>query len=289
LYTIKEAAHRSGVPVPTIRAWERRYGVVQPSRTGSGYRLFDEEAIERLDAMRRLVESGVSPSQAAAEIDARGVVVAPLAGSAEAATWPSRVEAFVAGAAAMDEQAIAVAIDEMFASGTFERVASDMLLPALKQLGDAWASGRVSVAGEHLASHLVLRRLGQLLDAAGPPARTKGRVIVGLPPGSRHELGALSFAIAARRAGVPVAYLGADIPLDDWVTAARSARAAVIAVPTSKDVGATSDLVLRLRSEVPGVAVAAGGSAAAEVPGAIHLPDRLDAAVATLKGELGLR
>jgi hypothetical protein len=189
----------------------------------------------------------------------------------------------------MDEQAIAVALGEMLANGTFERVASDMLLPALRQLGDAWASGRVSVAGEHLASHLVLRRLGQLLDAAGPPARTKGRVLVGLPPGSRHELGALSFAIEARRAGVPVAYLGADIPVDDWVTAARTARAAVVAVPTPKDVGATSDLVLRLRTDLPGVAVAAGGSSAAEVPGAIHLPHRLDAAVATLKRESGIR
>ena len=229
------------------------------------------------------------PVRRAAEIEERGISVAPPTGSPVAPSSPSQIDEFVAAAVVMDEQAIAVAVDEMLASGTFERVASDLLLPALRQLGDAWASGRVSVAGEHLASHLVLRRLGQLLDAAGPPAHSKGRVIVGLPPGSRHELGALSFAIAARRAGVPVAYLGADIPVDDWVTAARSARAAVIAVPTSKDVVPSSDLVLRLRSELPGVAVAAGGSAAAEVPGAIHLPDRLDAAVATLKRGIGIR
>ncbi|HEY7024194.1 MAG TPA: MerR family transcriptional regulator [Candidatus Limnocylindrales bacterium] len=285
MYTIKEAANRSGVAVPTIRAWERRYGVIAPARTDSGYRLFDEEAIRRLDAMRRLVAGGMSPALAAAEIAQGGIDMAP-AGAPPVAT---QRDDFVEGAAAMDEQRIAVAIDEMLARGSFERVASDDLLPALQRMGDAWADGRVSVAGEHLASHLVLRRLGQLLDAAGPPARSRGRVLVGLPPGSRHELGALSFAIVARRAGVPVAYLGADIPIEDWVTAARSARAAVMAVPTHKDVPAATDLALRLRTDLPGLIVAAGGSSADEVPLAIHLPDRLDAAVSVLKRELNSR
>src|SRR4029078_6933175 len=56
MYTIKQAAQRTGIAIPTIRVWERRYGVVAPKRTPSGYRLYDDEAIARLNAMQRLVE-----------------------------------------------------------------------------------------------------------------------------------------------------------------------------------------------------------------------------------------
>src|SRR4029077_17330070 len=69
MYTIKQAAARTGVAVPTIRAWERRYGVVSPARTTAGYRLYDDDAVERLAAMRFLVETeGWRPSQAAERV-----------------------------------------------------------------------------------------------------------------------------------------------------------------------------------------------------------------------------
>ena len=65
MYTIKQAAARAGLTVPVLRAWERRYGIVSPERTPSGYRLYDDAAIARVRAMRRLVDSGMSPSAAA--------------------------------------------------------------------------------------------------------------------------------------------------------------------------------------------------------------------------------
>ena len=69
MYTIRQAAARTGLSVPIIRVWERRYGVVQPSRTPAGYRLYDDESIARLAAMRRLVaEEGWQPSQAAQRV-----------------------------------------------------------------------------------------------------------------------------------------------------------------------------------------------------------------------------
>src|SRR3954447_6042132 len=75
MYTIAEAARRSGVTVPVLRAWERRYGVVAPKRTASGYRLYDEDDIARVREIRRLVESGWSPSSAGARVAAEGVPV----------------------------------------------------------------------------------------------------------------------------------------------------------------------------------------------------------------------
>ena len=284
MYTIKQAAVRSGVPVATIRAWERRYGVIKPARTEAGYRLYDDGAIRQLDAMRRLVEGGMPPSLAALQI-----TDLPAAEVAAAVTEPHSSEAeelaerFVSAAADLDDSALSAIVDDLFARGSFERVTTEILFPALRRLGEAWTSGRVSVAGEHLASHIVARRLGQMLDAAGASDGSRPLVMVGLAPGSRHELGALCFAVAARRAGLRVAYLGADLPIEDWVAASRSARAAVIGVPTARDRKAVADVAQRLAADVPNLIVAVGGTGATEVPGAVRLPDRLDEAVATLR------
>ena len=105
----------------------------------------------------------------------------------------------------------------MLASGSFESVVDDLLLPAAAALGDAWASGRLSVGGEHAASAAMARRLGAAFQAAGAPGKVS--VVVGLPPGSRHELGALAFAAALRRRGVGVLYLGPDVTVDGWIDA----------------------------------------------------------------------
>ncbi len=75
MYTIKQASLRAGVSIEVLRAWERRYGIVRPERTESGYRLYDDSAIDRVRAMRQLVDSGWSASQAAREIEANGVPV----------------------------------------------------------------------------------------------------------------------------------------------------------------------------------------------------------------------
>ena len=73
VYTIRHASVLTGVPVATLRAWERRYGVVHPARTDAGYRLYDERALQVLSAMAELVSAGWSPRQAAEQVAAADV------------------------------------------------------------------------------------------------------------------------------------------------------------------------------------------------------------------------
>lgn len=292
MYTIKQAALRSGVTIPLLRAWERRYGVVSPKRTAAGYRLYDDEAISRLAAMRRLVDAGW-PASRAAEAVAEGTIV-PVTnavgtgsggGAGPAAvqageTDADDAESLVAGAAACDMGAIERAIDALFERGSFESVIDDRVLPAVAALGTAWADGRLDVAGEHLASAAVVRRLSVLFDNAGA-AGSGAAVLVGLPPGSRHEIGVLACAVALRRRGMDVLYLGPDVPVASWVHAAleREARAAVVAVPTRSDVAAARDVVRALREVRPELIVAVGGpsadAAAVSSTATVSLPARV--------------
>ena len=263
MYTIKQAAIRTGVSVEVLRAWERRYGIVRPERTPSGYRLYDDPTIDRLRAMRRLIDSGWSASQAAHEIEANGVPTSPAP-----TVRPQTVDdgmtdlaaVFVEAAAALDDARVEAVLDDLFAAGSFERVIDERVMPALRALGEAWAAGTVSVAAEHAASHATLRRLSAAFEAAGR-LDVEFPVLVGLPPRSRHELGALAFATAARRRGIGVVYLGADVPEASWIDAAQvtRARGVVIGIPTIDD-GPAAQGVAEAVSDLPGVLVAAGGA-----------------------------
>ena len=138
MYTIKEAAARTGLTIPVLRAWERRYGVVSPTRTPGGYRVYDEAALARLRAMRRLIDDGWSASAAAAAVVA-GTVEPPAPPAPAAGDRPSagdRVERLVDAAARLDADQIESVLDDMFASGSYERVVEDAVVPSLRALGD---------------------------------------------------------------------------------------------------------------------------------------------------------
>jgi DNA-binding transcriptional MerR regulator/methylmalonyl-CoA mutase cobalamin-binding subunit len=295
MYTIKEASARSGVGIPLLRAWERRYGVVAPTRTASGYRLYDEEAIQRLSAMRRLIAAGWAAQQAAERVreaghDALAAIAAEGAGAPPRAAQPSPtvdgeptvsrlIQRLVDAARQLDAFAFEQGLDEIFGSARFEAAADAVLMPALRAIGDAWARGELSVAGEHAASQAALRRLAMAYEAAGTPAASLP-VLVGLGPGARHELGALAFATAARRAGLPVLYLGPDLPVESWTSAAtdRDARAAVLGVPTRADVARAREVLSELRRARPGMPLAVGGALARQAAKddlAIELPHGL--------------
>jgi DNA-binding transcriptional MerR regulator len=302
MYTIKQAASRTGISIPTIRVWERRYAVVSPTRTAAGYRLYDDDAITRLNAMRHLVDrEGWRPSQAAERIRAADPAeLASLIGAAEASSGTSSVaetssrgsadavEALVDGALRLDVASLDRTLDETFAGRGFESAMDGVVFPALRGIGEAWERGDLDVAREHAASETIRRRIAHYFDAA---ARSDGRapVVVGLPAGSRHELGAFAFAVAARRAGFDVLYLGADVPLESWrrAVADSNAAVAVIAVMSLQDVRAATEVIHALRADGR-TTVAIGGPSAADVSpraGAVRLPDAIDAAVVAL-GEM---
>lgn len=296
MYTIKQAAQRTGIAIPTIRVWERRYGVVSPSRTAAGYRLYDDDAIARLSAMHHLVErEGWRPSQAAERIrgaddDELRLLVAAGSphGTVDSGPPESRdedaVEAIVGAARRLDLRSIDRTLDETFAGQRFERAIDAVVFPALRGIGDAWSRGELDVAREHAASETIRRRIAHYFDAAANGA-SGPTVVVGLPPGSHHELGAFAFAVGARRAGLDAIYLGADVPVDAWRDAVREsgAAAAVLAVMSRGDIRASTEVIRALRED--GVEVVIGGPSAADIPtdlGVIPLTGPIEAAVTSM-------
>ena len=149
MYTIKHAAEMVGVPVATLRAWQRRYRVVNPVRSDAGYRLYRDDDIAVLRRMQALVASGWSPKEAsrAAVADEASPTEMPVdLGQYEPprSRWVSGGKAgpdLVAAATALDPFAASRMLDEGFATRSFERLVDSWLLPELARLGTAWADG----------------------------------------------------------------------------------------------------------------------------------------------------
>ena len=307
MYTIKRAAELTGISVATLRAWERRYGVVSPQRSDGGYRLYGPEDVRALAIMNSLVNEGWSAREAAAvttrrlssrdvagrdaptgrgERESRAGRVAPLRPGGRYQSEDA--EAFIRAAERLDSASATAVLDSRFALGTFEHVVDDWLMPTLALVGDAWAHGRLTVAGEHLVSYAVQRRLAAAYETASN--RVDGpTLLIGLPPGSRHELGLLAFAVAARRAGFATVYVGADLPAEDWVRAieARHAAGMVMAVPRNIDIGAAQEIVDTVSRTHPEVVIGLGGSQQNDITGTcVHLGHSITVAVGEMTRRL---
>ena len=244
---IGELARRTGLSPHVLRAWERRYAVLQPVRSGGNYRLYGPADEARVRAMAAHVAAGV-PAAEAARLVLEGAA-APLAAgaaqdfSAEAGALRQALDGF-------DDAGAQAALDRLLSTFSFETVAREVLLPYLRDLGERWERGEASVAQEHFAS-VVLR--GRLLGMArGWDLGAGHRALLACPPGEMHELGLILFGLALRRHGWRITYLGADTPLET-LRAASGDLAPRAVVLTALDEGRFASL----RDELRGLAAVA--------------------------------
>ena len=221
---IGELAKRTGVSPELLRAWEQRYGLLEPARTAGGFRLYSAADEARVQRMQRLVSGGLAAAQAAHLILSREPV--PGTASASATILEDAAGNLVASLDRLDEQAANTALDRLFAAYTVETVLRVVLIPYLHRLGERWETGEISVAQEHFASNLLRGRLLGLAQGWGQ-GQGPGAILACLP-GEHHELGLLVFGVALRRRGWRITYLGTNSPIDAVADTARSLRPAVV-------------------------------------------------------------
>ena len=208
LLRIGELSRRSGVSPELLRAWERRYGLLRPTRSPGGLRLYSADDLGRVREMQQHLAGGLAAAEAAA-LAARsaGEQVAPS--PRLPATARDELAAALDG---FDEPRAQSTLDQLFSEATVESVLTDVILPYLEELGERWERGEATVAQEHFSTS-VLR--GRLLGLARGWGRGLGPVaLLACLPGERHELGLMAFGLALRSHGWRVAYFGSDTPLE---------------------------------------------------------------------------
>ncbi len=228
VYTVKAIAQQLGIMASTLRAWERRYGVPKPDRTGSGYRLYSSRDIAVIRWLKTQIDSGMSISHAVGLLHALQhgpprsatptvIPVKAVQSQPNAVGTPSSEtdlqRRLLAHAVLLDEGSVDAALNEAFSRYSIEHVCMSVIQPALVTIGERWHRGEIGINVEHFFSSLMRRKLYALLAACPAPIRHT-RIIAGCAPEDLHEMGILMISLFLRRRGYDVVYLGQNISLE---------------------------------------------------------------------------
>jgi MerR family transcriptional regulator, light-induced transcriptional regulator len=273
-YTIKAVAEATGLTVETLRAWERRYRVIEPQRGAGGHRLYTARDVSRLRRLRETTARG-HPIGKVAHLsnDALSRLLSDDGGEdAAAQSLIDRILAAVSKYRPTEcDQVMAMA----FALLPPFEVVRNVLSPALREVGERWHRGEISIAQEHIASNCARRQLAALLHTFNSIAKGPAVVFATLS-GERHELGILMYAALAASLRLRAYYLGPDLPAEEAARCALKINAAAVAISLVMrgDSDSTLAQLHALRHQLPaGVEIWLGGPALADVD-ASKLPAR---------------
>lgn len=299
IHPIGVAAERAGVSPDVIRAWERRYGVVEPQRDDAGRRVYTTADIDRLRLLARATEGGHSIGQVV-ELDREALE--ELVRQGEAARRNARPPAEVPASAAQAVAGALARVRSLDAAGLealLLRAASvhgvpvflrSVLAPLFRSIGDLWHAGKLTPSQEHLATATVRGVLARILGTI-PLATEAPSILVATPTGERHEIGALLAAAEATVEGWRVTFLGGDLPAEEIARAARDTDARAVALGSiyAPDPEKLRREVDRVRAELPAdVVLLLGGPAMAIAAadlngGGVHVLADLDDLTARLR------
>ena len=262
-------SRRVGVSPPVLRAWESRYGLLEPDRSEGGFRLYSPADEQAVRAMKRHMSRGLSTAQAAAAALAeRTGEGGPADGEA-----PSTAGAgdLTDALLSYDEAAAQAILDRAFAHHSLEAVINGLVSETLRGVGDGWARGDVTVAQEHFASNIIRARL--LALARGWEVGAGRPVVLSCVEGEHHDIGLVCFGLALWRRGWRIVYLGQSTPVADMREAVAGVGASVlVAYAHREELMADSEGDLRdLRDDVrialagPGATASAAGDIGAEL------------------------
>ncbi len=236
MYNAKAVTLQTGLTPATLRAWERRYGVLLPDRTSGGHRLYSDRDVASLKWLKQQTEQGLSIGRASEILKhmlATGEVPAgttPLTAKLDAYKKPRSMEELVIdlhkALTHYDEVQAETLLNEAYALYPIDAVCIKIILPVFQLIGNDWEAGRIQVATEHFATNYLRRKMVALIDV-GPITRS-GTIVTGCAPDDLHEGGILFLSIFLRRNGWKVVYLGQMVALDDLSTALKEIKAQVV-------------------------------------------------------------
>jgi DNA-binding transcriptional MerR regulator len=232
LYPIRTVSSLTGVNPVTLRAWERRYGLIRPHRTAKGHRLYTREDIELITEVVELLGTGISIGQVKGQLGRSPVPEARDSRDADA--WQRYQRRMVEAIGRFDEAALEAAYNDALALYPIDVVTERLVNPLLRSLGERWVGRPGGIAEEHFFATYLRNKLGARLHHLSTQ-RPRARLLAACLPGEHHELGMLLFCLAAASHGFGFVILGANTPLEEVGYAQQHARCAGILLSGSVD------------------------------------------------------
>ena len=222
MYNISAVSSLTRVNAITLRAWERRYGLIRPARTPKGHRLYSEQDISTIKQVVKLLDQGIALSQVNQYLSESRSDKEPLAG-----TWQPYQDRMLKAVVDFDEQELENIYNETMSLYPVDLVTRELLIPILKILGERWQNHNKGVGEEHFFVVFIRNKLGSRfhhrnLNNHGP------RLLVACLPDEQHELGLLLFSLAAHERDYRIILLGSNMPMDELADIAQQTGSAAI-------------------------------------------------------------
>lgn len=225
-YNLGTVLRETGINADTLRAWERRYNLPEPQRTKGGHRLYSERDIEIIKWLLHQQEDGMRIGQAVklwrSKLEAgedplyeEKIQIQDTDLALDLSQTDSLRQKWVSACLDFDEARAEQASSDAFTRFPPEVAFTEVFLPGIREVGQLWYEGKVTVQQEHFASALLMRRLDALITTSPPPTRSE-KMIVACPPKEEHTLSTLLLTLFLRRRGFQVVYLGTNVPLTEF-------------------------------------------------------------------------
>jgi MerR family transcriptional regulator, light-induced transcriptional regulator len=260
LLRIGELSRRVGISDHLLRAWESRYGLLQPVRSPGGFRLYSEADESRVRRMQALLAEGLSAAEAARAV--LGADTVSSAGTRGSAVVPAEAESSAAlrrALDAFDEPGAQAVLDRLLADLSVAAVLRDVVLPYLADLGERWHGGAATVAQEHFATNVIRGRLAGL--ARGWGSGHGPQALLACPPGELHDLALMMFGVVLHDNGWRISYLGANTPVEDLARAVEVSRPDLVVLAVTRT-GILEPLQAELASLAQRAPIAVAGAGA---------------------------
>lgn len=248
-YRIRTVAEMTGIPRNTLIAWERRYGVVRPTRHENGYRSYSDDDVSRLLRIKNAQAAGLKLSEAVALLEAKEgnspqlyltVPVVEPRPLPTAEQLLARLKDDLVHCLIQYDKEGAHRIIAQLAPIPFNQRLEAVYFPALRDIGDRWERGDISVVQEHYASSVLRAHFASLLVAVGPSSSRAPHAACTTFPEDLHELSALALSIQLSLDGHRVSYLGPNLPAREVAKFVRQLAPRLVCVSVVLPVSAES-------------------------------------------------
>lgn len=216
-YSIKELEQLSGIKAHTIRIWEKRHKIIEPSRTSTNIRYYSDLDLKKLINVSLLNTFGIKISKIAhmslEDMNKKVLEISELQNDKGV-----HIDQLVIAMIDMEEELFEKILNNLILRFGFEKTITEIVYPFLEKIGILWQTQNITPAHEHFISNLIRQKIIVAIDGLPIPPKSAVKILIFLPEGEMHELGLLFYHFLIRKAGYRTYYLGQNVPHDDLVS-----------------------------------------------------------------------
>jgi MerR family transcriptional regulator, light-induced transcriptional regulator len=218
-YSIRDLEQLSGIKAHTIRIWEQRYNIIQPKRTDTNIRLYDDQDLKLVLNISLLKDHGFKISEIS-KLSVDEINKEVLAISDQKLSYPDQIHALTIAMIDLDEERFEKIISTNFLQNGFENTMLNIIYPFLNRIGTLWITGSIGPAQEHFMTNLIRQKIIVAIDGQVIKHRPDvKRFMLYLPEGELHEISLLFTSYIIRSHHHRVIYLGQTLPFNELVFA----------------------------------------------------------------------